>query len=564
METEVMAKKPTPLANAVKPDKVTVTYDLFDLPSAQHKAGLAGLLLQIDWMLQRKPKLPAPCVLRRDATSATIEYTEETVQSLMDTAYDAEWTRVTVKSKWPNTVPLSENVVEETDEHGKPKRVKVFVYEVCRPKGHFLRRCLGEQKEIWHKLWRDMLWAIPRAQPLTRKPFEQRADGQPCKEGAAAWADLLKVVAARDKGSFYTTAVAGSLCLGAQATNAEGVPFEGRAEQNLLLHFWPLTSLVFSPRVVQSDGSADVVGYVLAIPEVIRLDAFLRQYPRMLEGLDSKTLGYRPAEAIIDLPAEGALSFLEHLARLADDRTANSDLKRVIGSVEYLHLAKFGNNVKTMAAGRLAPRRGLLEDYQAVAGRPGERPPYGNPLFRRALMVALLEEKPWFVPFGNMLCEWPHRFFVPTDNPPKSSWFWADARKKFSEEMKDMQTDPKDMPPESNGKLASLVFRLVRSYVSVKAKDKSGVDPDTFKAGETIDWDKVPAAYKEARRQIAETLFLEYRSRREQAFVDHFVARLGAVKQFIKEDDYLAVSHALMEHCEDVKTLTLLALSANS
>jgi hypothetical protein len=46
--------------------------------------------------------------------------------------------------------------------------------------------------------------------------------------------------------------------------------------------------------------------------------------------------------------------------------------------------------------------------------------------------------------------------------------------------------------------------------------------------------------------------------------VDYFVARLGAVKQFIGEDDYLAVAHALMSSSDDVKTLTLFALSANS
>jgi CRISPR-associated protein Cmx8 len=379
-----------------------------------------------------------------------------------------------------------------------------------------------------------------------------------------AWADLRKAAAARQKSSFYTAAVAGSLWLGAQAVNAEGVPFEGRAEQNLLLHFWPLASLVYVPQVVEPDGGSKFVGYVLAIPEVTDLSGFQTSYPRMLEGFKKEARGFRPAEAVIDLPAEGALSFFEHLAMLGADKATSSELQYAIGSVEYLHLAKFGNNIKIMAAGRVAARPNLLEDYQAVAGRPGARPPYGNPLFRRCLMLALLDERPWFLPFGKLFAEWPHKFFVSTDDPPKLSWFWADARNKFQEVIKDMSTEPQQSLPDPNDKLAELIYRLVRTYLSVKAKDKSGIDPDKFRVGDKIQWENVPASYKEDRRQIAETLFLEYRSRRDQAFSDQFVARLGAVKQFISEEDFLTVSRALMTRCEDVKTLTLLALSANS
>jgi CRISPR-associated protein Cmx8 len=556
--------KSTNKAPSGKHDQVTITYDLFELPTAQHKAGLAGLLLQIDYMSHRRPKPPVPRVVERSATHATIEFTEETVQSLMDNLYDADPVKITSKTKWPNAKSLGEDFVEEKSDDGKTKRVKVFTYEVCQPKGHFLRHYFGEHNEIWHKLWRDMLWQIPRGNPQSRQPFEQCANDQPCKEGAAAWADLRKVAEAQKKNSVYITPVAGSLWLGAQAFNAESVPFEGRAEQNLLLHFWPLTSLVYVPQAVEVDGGSQFVGFVLAIPEVTRLGAFLTLYPLMLEGLTSDRRGYRPAEAVIDLPAEGALSFFEHLARLAADKASTSDIQDAVGAIEYLHLAKVGNNIKTMATGRISPRPNLLEAYLAITGRPGEKPPYGNPLFRRGMMRALLDEQPWYQPFAKLFAEWPHRFFVATADVPKLPWFWADARKRFEEVKKDMPNDPHQSPPDPNDKLAELIYRLVRTYLSVKAKEKSGIDPEAYKKGDKIEWDKVPQKYKDDRRQIAETLFMEYRSRREQAFLDQFVARLGAVKQFISEDDFLAVSRALMNQCDDVKTLTLLALSANS
>ncbi len=213
-----------------------------------------------------------------------------------------------------------------------------------------------------------------------------------------------------------------------------------------------------------------------------------------------------------------------------------------VSALEYFHVTKEGNNVKFLATGRISPRMHLAEDYETIAGRPGEKPPYGNPLFRRGLMLALLDERPWFIPFGKLFGEWPHKFFVSTEDPPKLSWFWADARKKFQEVITEMPTDPQQPPPDPDDKLAELIYRLVRTYLSVKAKDKSGIDPDKFKVEDRIQWENVPAAYKEDRRQIAETLFLEYRSRRDQAFSDQFVARLGAVKQFISEEDFLTVS----------------------
>jgi len=72
------------------PETVAITYDVFDLPTSQHKAGLAGLLLQIDSMKNRK-KL-APDYVWDDGhpnTKVVVHYTQETVRSLFDDLYDA-------------------------------------------------------------------------------------------------------------------------------------------------------------------------------------------------------------------------------------------------------------------------------------------------------------------------------------------------------------------------------------------------------------------------------------------------------------------------------------------
>src|SRR4051794_13163218 len=98
-----MAKK---TEKPAAPTSIDVHYDLYDLPSAQHKAGLAGLLLQIENMRERQVagQLPSdreiPEIVEETATTAVICFTERSAQDLFDDLYNANlverWTY-----KWP-------------------------------------------------------------------------------------------------------------------------------------------------------------------------------------------------------------------------------------------------------------------------------------------------------------------------------------------------------------------------------------------------------------------------------------------------------------------------------
>jgi CRISPR-associated protein Cmx8 len=569
-----MAKKPTP-------SSVTVTYDLHALPTAQHKAGLAGLLLQIAHMNgEGKSPRPAavPKVIAQTATHAVVEFTAEAVQCLFDDLYAATREMVRVKSKWANAKEAKppEEIEEEVDEklpdgtaRTKKVKVKYYFYEQVQPSGHLLRQYIANGPDLWLKLWRDMLWRIPRGNPQSRKPFEERADGKPCREASSVWADLIKAHSALAKDEFHTSALNGSLWLGAQAVNAEGVPFEGRVEQTLLLHFWPLVAQVYIPEVVTPDGEKKPAGFVLAIPEVADLEDFLSQYRVMLSALSGKSRGYRPAEAIIDMPAEGALSFLEHLGRLAAASQTDIDYSSLafsVGSVEFLHLDKKNNNTKTLSAGRVAPRPGLLAGYYAIVGKPGHLPAYGNPLFRRGLMLALLNCEPWFRPFGRLFADWDVSFFIPTDTPPRNlSRFWVDVRKKLHEVQRNMQTTPSpDKSPDTNDVIATTVSRFVQRYLDLRIqKDKPEWDFGKFRKEK-----RTPPEAAEARRKLAERLFLELRSRRDQAFIDYFTNTFFSVPQYFGQKPlprmFELITTALLTDTDTVKTLTLMALSANS
>jgi CRISPR-associated protein Cmx8 len=581
--------------NAAPLTSITVKYDLFDLPTAQHKAGLAGLLLQLDSMKARNlPEDAIPQVAGQTPTTAAIHFTEKSVQALFDDLYDATAEEVVVKSKWQGAKPKREEEVEETDEEGKKTTSKRYVYDQVQPSGHFLRQHLPEMDrgKDWHKLWRDMLWNIPRGIPNTRIPFELRAGwdakkhkgGGPkrsCKEGKEVWDNLLRVERAKAKGEFYTAKVASSLWLGAQAANAEAIPFQGRAEQTLLLHFWQLTVLVFAPQQIDADGQGQFVGYVLAIPEVADLENFLADYPIMLSELGTAVRGFRPAEAVIDLPAQGALTFLEHLARLSQRAATKSRVAYSVDSIEFVHLAKFGNNTKSMAAGRIAPRPELVEAYRAIVGQPGRPSPFRNPLFRRGLMLALLNDQPWHQPFAGLLSNypWPH-FLRSTKTPRTMPLFASDAAAKFradsdyhrqwKEMLKVTTQDDSQAARRPTEQLPLLIHRLVRNYVKQKTEEKSGIKWEDFKGKKIKDPETgrertdVPKAYSEAREKIASGTFLEMRSRREQDFVDHFTATFCSVRQYLPEAEFQVVAEALLKEPDDVKTLTLLALSANS
>src|SRR3954447_482695 len=119
-----MAKK---TAKPAASTSIDVRYDLHDLPSAQHKAGLAGLLLQIENMRDRRDagQLPSdfeiPEVVDQTATVAQVRLTECSVQNLFDDLYHAipreRWTY-----KWPKDKkgrPKREVPEEVTDKRGK-------------------------------------------------------------------------------------------------------------------------------------------------------------------------------------------------------------------------------------------------------------------------------------------------------------------------------------------------------------------------------------------------------------------------------------------------------------
>ena len=64
--------------------------------------------------------------------------------------------------------------------------------------------------------------------------------------------------------------------------------------------------------------------------------------------------------------------------------------------------------------------------------------------------------------------------------------------------------------------------------------------------------------------KVARSAFLDIRSRTEQMdFINYFVSSLCSVPQHMKGDDFIILTQELYGDSDKVRTLTMLALSAN-
>ncbi|MGA3115400.1 MAG: type I-MYXAN CRISPR-associated protein Cmx8, partial [Syntrophobacteraceae bacterium] len=351
-------------------DKFRLTYDLFGLPSAQHKAGLAGLLLLIDSLKERKIQ-PRPAVEDLTPTGARMAFTREELQTVFDDVYDGEWVEYPSKTKWAEKAPKRVEEVE-VESNGKVKREKRFIYDSVRPKGAFLQVFFPDGDGLWVKLWRDMLWSTLRGIPKTRLVYEERANDKPSSLASDFWSNLEKSLAQQGKGRVLTESISSALFVGAEDANAERVPFKGPAVDNFLLHMWPIVSLIHVPRTWGLERtkerslrvSRQQAGFVLSIPEPADLEQFCEDARTVLRGLDLEPGGLRPRSSLIDVHEEAGLEYLYQFAKHSTRKQGDYTLS--LCALELFHLQRRGNRIRQLAVERILPREEVLRDYELV------------------------------------------------------------------------------------------------------------------------------------------------------------------------------------------------------
>lgn len=523
---------------------VSITWDLARLPSSQHRAGLAGLLLFERWLRTVPGRAGVFEVTDVGPRRLTLRADQPGMRWAFDQLYAASREETESSSPWRDAVPVRIEERVDVSPKGKPTTKKVYVYEVPVPKAGPVVAYdpTGDSpRPVWTKLWRDFVWTIMRGVPAQRLQYKDRAEGNPTSDGEEA----LKAISRPDR----SESLPSTYYLGAQQFTAERVDFRDTAGQKFLLHFWPLVASLYVPTSLDLHaGKSKDRGIVAVIPDVAALDDFVLALEATLLARSPELSRYRPRAAVIDLPAEAALDLSRRLRDRLAAREGHREVSDLVAAFDVFHMEKDGNNVRTLWSGRLDPDRHAEDEHERIRHLK-------DALFRRQRVSNLLQGLPWFHGFDTVLASVSHK-------APKadigshplgfaSRAFRQDARQHFEQ-----HTHRSKMTNNDDPSLERAIYKVVQHYVYQRLSDKYG-----------LSWEKVQgtpreAEYRDAREKITRDAFLAIRGRRDDAFVEYFAGTFGSVGQRMKADEYVFLTRALRNNPADARTLTLLALSA--
>lgn len=515
----------------------------------------------VKWLARDKSR-KGVCELRQlDERGVTLRVDLAGLRELFNEIYAAskeEQPRDSVlKNKNKEVVPpLREERITVTDpKTGKSKEKTVYIYPVVVPRGAFLAAydpSAIDDDGIWVKLWRDMIWGILRGVPATRRPFEERSEGEFTEDADKVWQDLQRP-------ADYTVDLPSTYFIGAQASNAENVPFKDRARFQFLLHFWAFVSQVYIPARLVYDNKAkktktEFAGFAITIPDVANLEDFCDELPAVLKNNRGVELaGYRPRESVIDVAAEGALDLMNKLNQRLAVAAGSQSVSDLLLGVDVVHLEKQGNNIKLWGTARIDPTQSMINEYVRVKGL------FREALFRRQRLLNVLNEREWFSGFGSLLST------SDSEQTIGSRFFRSDARTAFNDSLQsngstkgekdEVGTDTLESPANQSS-VEDLIYQLIGTYISAKLKSKY-----------QLEWKGVQGTpkekeYAEKKNKVAKDAFLSVRSRTGDDFVEYFVSTLCSFPQFLSEEGYSTLAQALHTDTDKVRTLTLLALSA--
>lgn len=547
-ETQVSKRKPRkphnpPVASSDGPRDIR--WNLAELPSAQHKAGLAGLAICVQY-LQRKPDRKGVCeIAGLDPAGLTLRLNRDGMQALFDDVYDAsldeqERDKPYQNKKTKADVPPKRTFEQKvTDKKGVEKTKTIYVYDQVVPRGAVIGEWDAAQPgttKLWLKLWRDLVWTTLRGVPATREPYELRAEKEPASDGAEAWDALTRK-------PFEGVPLPSTYYLGAQTTTAENVSFRDRARMQVLLHFWPFAVPIYVPRIIDREGKSKSIGYAIVVPDIVDLLGFVTDWAKVARERGGEASGFVPRDAVVDIPAEAGLDLGRRAFQVIAQREGAATTKPWLTAAEVFHIEKEGNNVRVRSVTRVDLERTRVDAYARTKAA------YWSSEFRTRRILNILDGRDsWWHGYGRLCSVTAEELTI------KDSKFRHDCRIAF--------TEVEMTQNEDESTLEHRVYRMIRSYVVQRVVVKHGKD---------WTWERVKGTdrendYNDKKAKIAREAFLAVRSRCGADFVGYFTSTICSVPQYLGETGFLDVARALHDdtQVEHVRSLTLLALSANS
>jgi CRISPR-associated protein Cmx8 len=592
--------------------EIELSYTLAELPSSQHKAGLAGLYLVIEWL---KTELFNRTEISE--TGLNMKITKQDVRDLFNEIYkpiqiEAEDKSIRTNKKTKEKIqPLKiiqrkekiekyiyevkaktrkndKIIVREVVENeinpksGKSKSVTYYIFEdeVSKKKkdkagneiepfriveseeektyyiyldtsvrGSFLCDRYDPESGLWIKLWRDMMWSILRGVDATRIPYKNRLEEYDDLDSIKVWSQLIETDEKKMKADLPST-----YFIGAQANNAENISFYDYNKNLFLLHFWPFTAQVYAPKKLKYESKVKDYkltdnGYAICIPDIIRLQTFCDNFSYIMNRRSNEKAGYRPKESIVYLSQVAGIDSLKRIHDVLKQKLGDSFFEVVYG-MDILHCEKEVNNIRIRSNSRIKPDI-LLEDY---VGRLKKL--YSNYHFQKQIIENVLNGKYPLSGFYEIFRNYPHEDFFKHGKDTFNN-FKTDAITYFNEEkikgknMTETNTTEEKIPKT----IEMLTYQIIRTYVLSKFEAKYGIIWDfVWDKEKKILWSKVKmrAAFdgeKDNKEKIAKEAFLAIRSRKDKEdFITYFTSTICSVSQRLGEEGYITLVQSLYEN----------------
>jgi len=558
------------------PNLVTLEYQISQLPSSQHRAGLAGLILKIQWLQQQaefKDSIGAICkIIGLDADKATLQFNLAGITLLFRSHYNAvleerESTKIRPNGSKNYLTIEREVYAPDTD---RTELVKSYIYQDLIPTGLLIQSFdpTVNDSQIWTKLWQEATWGVLRPREKQRLPFKAIVGGTDPPEIDRIWKLL------RDRPDEIVP-LSSTQMLGVQRANNEGMSFTDRASNYFLLYFWSYVAQIYLPFQVDIKDNVEFHGYAIAIPDVCNLVAFCQHFPAILQQRSTKIRWKKPDGAIVRHPIEVGLFFLRSIHTYLCANIDDLDIGNLLFGVDVFHIFRKKHEPQILRIQRYPPNKEKIEEFTQLEHK------IFDPIFRLQYWENLICDRPRITGFDKLLWDLP---FAKTIG---NKWFCRDFRTLFhsqynpmepeeleaedsieSSELNESQSESNEQSESPESKeisLEALILRLLKTYTRQRLKyfgiewNKEWEEQTSEIRSQNTNYQ----AYKQKRTQIVRDLHIDFRRyRHPNEFLAYFASKFTGVSQYLTTKEYLFLAEQIQAQPDRIKILCLLALPA--
>lgn len=507
-----------------------------------HRAGLAGLLIQIEAMKKLKERATEGDRARYEVSDPEIQsdgrkvkftFSEQSFYSLFRERYLAVIVRSeATKPKGRKSKKSSGQESESTSEERAVPRLQYF-------------EAFGA-KEVWQnhtrRAYYGSFFCIP---PEYRKFFKvYQADDSP-KFATELWMACL---------SKTSVSVGKSLYPNSFKKDLKGREIEDEARYAFLLHFWPIAAAFFTPKSIRIDRHKEtkeiLIEYdyqqpVMVVPDVSDIERFRREHVRYLKDLPAPEVKASGKEylagAYISTPREASLAFF-FAPQMAHSSVITHDVRGAIGAEVYVYKKPYKNGkpdpkkqAEVVTISREPLNEEVLEEYRSLQD-------LRSPVYRALRVENLLAGRIWHDGFDKLVDLYPLELFVATKRKQTGRWEFISERAEelptdlaadfaiYARKENRMNNDETNVP--------TLIDEIVDRYIDWCVFNKGQSPPEKKKINDIFEKKRNQLGlspqeqelldkYNQARVKMIERTFIDFRGATDQrSFAELFITCL--------------------------------------